>query len=239
MTLDPIGWLSRWIPEKAQYLFVQAFLLTVISAFLWRKFDVDPRFRTVIWYEEVTLFITFLVVVATRRMPVVRATGWINLALPCFSAWLPFIPAGGLDLLLRSVLPPERCPAAFCPESRLVLDQPWGGAAVQILLCAGTAGLWISLLSLRRSFSVSVEVRSLVQGGIYRWLRHPMYLFEIVSTAGFTLLRLSPVSVAALVLFTAAMIVRANAEERLLLAHVPEYAAYRSRTWALLPIWVK
>lgn len=238
MTLDPIGWFARWIPERWIHRAVQGCLLTIIGAFLWRKFQIGPGayILPILWYEEMAVFITFFIIVGVRRLPTVRATGWIGLALPCFSAWLPFVPVGGLDMLREYFAAPGPLPAPLCPLSREVLADPAGRAAYQILTCGGTAGLWLSILSLRRSFSVSVEVRSFVTSGIYRWVRHPMYVSEVASMAGFALLHWSPVAIAAWILFLAAIVIRANAEERLLSAHFPEYAAYRARTWALLPI---
>jgi protein-S-isoprenylcysteine O-methyltransferase Ste14 len=83
-------------------------------------------------------------------------------------------------------------------------------------------GLW----TLRRSFSITVEVRSLVLKGPYRWIRHPIYLGEIL-TAGIVMMwRFSWINVLIWTVFVFIQIVRARLEERKLSAFFPEYYSY-------------
>jgi hypothetical protein len=53
-----------------------------------------------------------------------------------------------------------------------------------VLLLAGTAWAVWSLRSLGRNLSVIAQVRDVADGGPYRWIRHPLYAGEIVSTLG-------------------------------------------------------
>jgi protein-S-isoprenylcysteine O-methyltransferase Ste14 len=108
-------------------------------------------------------------------------------------------------------------------------------AAADVLLVAGTAwSLW-SLRSLGRNLSVLAQAREVAERGPYRWVRHPLYLGEILSALG---LALAADSVLA-ALFWLAMCglqgYRAVREEQVLLAALPGYREYRRRTAALLP----
>src|SRR5450755_1184214 len=57
----------------------------------------------------------------------------------------------------------------------------WAGDA---LLAAGTGWSVWSLRTLGRNVSVIAQARQLVVGGPYRWVRHPLYTGEIVSSLG-------------------------------------------------------
>jgi protein-S-isoprenylcysteine O-methyltransferase Ste14 len=75
----------------------------------------------------------------------------------------------------------------------------------------------------------------LVQGGIYRAIRHPIYTAVLAITGGVALYHggLIPIALwgALLVLFY----VKSDYEESLLRRTYPEYAAYRKRTGRFLP----
>jgi protein-S-isoprenylcysteine O-methyltransferase Ste14 len=109
-----------------------------------------------------------------------------------------------------------------------------------LLLCLTGAvirvvGLWF----LGKQFSGHVTLQKnhqLVQTGIYRCLRHPLYLGAILVTSGMTLVFRSwlviPVSLWTLVF----VLLRIQQEERLLAEHFGnEFESYRQRTWRLLP----
>ena len=93
----------------------------------------------------------------------------------------------------------------------------------------------ISLGSLGRSFGVFPEARSLVTHGPYRWVRHPLYLAEIVSALGWLLVNLSVFSTANFIVFVGLQYWRTTFEERALSQEFPMYAEYRKRTWRILP----
>ena len=63
--------------------------------------------------------------------------------------------------------------------------QQWAG---DVLVAAGTAWAVWSLRSLGRSVAVLAQARVLVDRGPYRWVRHPLYTGEIVSSLGLALL---------------------------------------------------
>ncbi|HET7036618.1 MAG TPA: isoprenylcysteine carboxylmethyltransferase family protein, partial [Thermomicrobiaceae bacterium] len=109
--------------------------------------------------------------------------------------------------------------------------------AVALLLAGMGWAIW-SLATLGRCFSLLPEVRGLVTGGPYRWVRHPVYLGEIIATLGVLLPILSPVHVAIFAGFCAVQLWRTRHEETALAATFPEYDDYRRRTARLLPaLW--
>ena len=107
-----------------------------------------------------------------------------------------------------------------------------------LFVAGGILRVW-PMFVLGRRFSVLVAIQEqhqLVTGGVYRWIRHPSYLGGMVAMVGWILVFRS--GLGALLLPAAAWILRAriDAEEALLAAEFGEtYAAYRRRSWRLLP----
>src|SRR5207237_10041624 len=95
-----------------------------------------------------------------------------------------------------------------------------------------------SLSYLRNRFSIVPEARGLVTSGPYRFVRHPIYLGEII--AGFGLVTPTLFSLHALVLaiFVAAQLCRPCSEARLRQRVYPTYEGYARRTRRLIPFLV-
>jgi protein-S-isoprenylcysteine O-methyltransferase Ste14 len=110
--------------------------------------------------------------------------------------------------------------------------QQWAGDA---LLAAGTGWSVWSLRSLGRNVSVIAQARKLVVGGPYRWVRHPLYTGEIVSSLGLALTAGSLTALAVWLGFCVLQGYRALREEQLLVRALPGYRGYQARTAALLP----
>jgi protein-S-isoprenylcysteine O-methyltransferase Ste14 len=110
--------------------------------------------------------------------------------------------------------------------------QQWAGDA---LVAAGTAWAVWSLRSLGRSVSVLAQARVLVDRGPYRWVRHPLYTGEIVSSLGLAVLAGRPAALAVWLGFCFLQAYRALREEQLLVEAMPAYRSYQLRTAALLP----
>ena len=89
----------------------------------------------------------------------------------------------------------------------------------------------------RFSGLVAIQERhSLVTTGLYRRVRHPSYLGALLGSAGWVLAFRSGIGLLVVLLMVPLIVVRINAEEALLLSEFgEEYAAYRRRTWRLLP----
>ncbi len=103
------------------------------------------------------------------------------------------------------------------------------------LLAVGTGWALWSLRYLGRNLSVFAQARELVDSGPYRWIRHPLYAGEIVSSLGLALLAGTLAAFGVLLAFCALQGYRVLREEQVLLRALPQYRGYRSRTAALLP----
>jgi protein-S-isoprenylcysteine O-methyltransferase Ste14 len=149
-----------------------------------------------------------------RRGPAVASSGSMTAHAAAIAAtWMPF----ALPLLHGS--------------------QPGSGrlAVSDMLLVAGLAwSLW-SLRFLGRNMSVLAQARGVADRGPYRWVRHPLYAGEIVSSLGIAIAANSLAAVMVWLVLCGLQVYRAMREEQVLLQALPAYRSYRSRTAALLP----
>ncbi len=77
--------------------------------------------------------------------------------------------------------------------------------------------------------------KSLVDCGIYAYVRHPMYLAAILLLLGAAIWRGSLFALGYVILAVVFLEFKASHEERMLLQTYSDYAAYRKRTGRLLP----
>lgn len=104
------------------------------------------------------------------------------------------------------------------------------------IVLGGTGFTIWSLASLGRCFGVFPEARGLVTRGPYRWVRHPVYLGELISAVGLLVTKPHPLVLALFLLFVLFQYWRTVYEERALSEVFPrEYPAYRARTGRLVP----
>ena len=104
-----------------------------------------------------------------------------------------------------------------------------------IVLFAGTVSSIYVLHSLGKSFSVFPQARILVTHGPYRFVRHPLYLTEEISTLGFSLQFVQPWGLVMAVISFLLQFPRMRYEEAVLSRAFPDYAAYVRRTPRFLP----
>jgi len=113
----------------------------------------------------------------------------------------------------------------------------WIGLVLAFL--GGVVRLW-TLLVLGRRYSVLVAIQEkhdLLTNGPYRWVRHPFYSGLIVGTAGWALIFRSGIGVLLAAALVPIFVARMRAEETLLESHFGDaYAAYRRRSWRLVPL---
>jgi protein-S-isoprenylcysteine O-methyltransferase Ste14 len=106
------------------------------------------------------------------------------------------------------------------------------GYAIQL---AGVVMLAGSLLSLRRSFALVPGNRGVRDGGLYRIVRHPMYLSELTVLLGVVIANPTTANVIIWVCECGLQFARTLAEEDFLSAD-PLYRAYRERVrYRLIP----
>ncbi len=112
--------------------------------------------------------------------------------------------------------------------------------SVGVVICA--FGLLVAIWSrkaLSAEWSQDVELKhghKLVQGGPYRFMRHPIYTGHLLMALGTALASGSLVAFAGLASFAVGFWIKLNQEEILLLRSFPdEYSAYRTHVKALIP----
>lgn len=103
-----------------------------------------------------------------------------------------------------------------------------------LLVLGGAWSVW-ALRSLGRNLSIIAQAREVADRGPYRWVRHPLYTGEIVSCLGVALTAGTVAAIAAWLVFCGLQAYRAMREEQVMLAALPGYRPYRTRTAALLP----
>lgn len=148
------------------------------------------------------------------RRPLLRDGSWRSMLLAAPS----FFTAGVLFKL--------------APETR-----SWPGVAQWAFVC-GTVITVASMAWLGRSFSILPAVRCIVARGPYRWVRHPIYMGELILMVACVLAAPDGLRMGALAAAIVLLVVRIRAEEAVLMASTPyrDYAAGVS--WHLLPgIW--
>ena len=123
-----------------------------------------------------------------------------------------------LPLLMRPSMPPGRSMI---------------GAIVEL---AGLAMLAAALLSLRRSFAIVPANHGVREGGLYRFVRHPVYLAELTLLLGVLIANPTPRNALLWLIECGLQLARALAEERHLRAD-PRYLAYCGRVrYRFIPI---
>jgi protein-S-isoprenylcysteine O-methyltransferase Ste14 len=97
----------------------------------------------------------------------------------------------------------------------------------------------VAAFTLKRSYSSSLVIREghrLVTHGLYRVVRHPIYLGVLVAISGVPVYASSVKGALVLALLVPLILLRIRMEEGLLAEHFgDEYCAYRARTRKLIP----
>jgi protein-S-isoprenylcysteine O-methyltransferase Ste14 len=161
--------------------------------------------------------IAYLVILAatmiTRRTPIGKARGLE-----------PRISALAGTFLVTAIL--------LFPRRELSLPSAIA-STILILVCDGLAV--ITLIQLRRSFSVMPEARELVTSGVYHFVRHPLYLAEEIAAIGSIMQFLSAWTVLLLAVHIAFQFRRMWNEEAILSAVFPLYPTYQEETAQIIP----
>lgn len=160
----------------------------------------------IIW---LALQIYFLCV---RTPPIRKSSGW----LPRMTAL-----AGAHVAVVIVLLPPNKFSTLH--------------AISAVIATVGMAGSIYTLAYLGRAFSVFPQARRLTMTGPYRYVRHPLYLFEAVTVLGISLLYEQPFGLIIALGSIAAQIPRMSYEEEVLRHVFPDYAQYETNSWRLIP----
>jgi protein-S-isoprenylcysteine O-methyltransferase Ste14 len=190
------------------------------AGFLKYEREVDPMLPDDLYAVNVAMqlaVIAFLVTIAAtvvlRGRPRGKARGWE----PRVSALIG-------TFLVSAII--------FFPRRQLPLT---AGIVSTILLLSGNAIAIYCLSHLGRSFSIMPEAREFVTSGLYRYLRHPLYLAEMIASTGAVMQFLSVWTALILAVQIAVQLRRMHNEEIVLTAVFPGYAEYQRRTVRVLP----
>jgi protein-S-isoprenylcysteine O-methyltransferase Ste14 len=127
------------------------------------------------------------------------------------------------------------------PALRLVASwlHPAGLVFGLVLVALGYAGTLWCYVAMGNTWRIGINAKektTLVSNGPYRWVRHPIYLFQIVMLAGAALLLPTPASFSILAIHYFCVRIKAMDEENYLLkVHGEAYHDYRFRTGGLFP----
>lgn len=178
------------------------------------------------WTDSLFMFLSFSIwLIATAFVDVTRPRG-------------PRDPANSLIPLGLILVPPIAVwDRAHWIASTMPLTLQWVGVLISII--AFILGV-TARRSLGRAYvprSSHVKEGELVRQGLYRWIRHPLYLATILWIIGWPLIEGSFVaSVIANLLILPAIFRRIEKEEGELIAVYGEtYVAYQQSTWRLVP----
>lgn len=104
-----------------------------------------------------------------------------------------------------------------------------------LVLIGGGATLGHYVL-LERALKTAGERRLVTSGGLFRWLRHPMYLGDAILYLGFALYPATPVSLAAYPIAAWALVAQARREDAAMAeAFGTEHEHWQCRSWLLVP----
>lgn len=186
------------------------------------------------WFLVTLLFILFLFAYIFRKPAKSLARSPKEILLPAICAGLPFLvmlaPRFIHDIELLKFLKTPLKPLLI--ENLLPDSYDISGLTIMAI---GEAITVLGMMYLRSSFSIFTEVRDFVRTGIYQFIRHPLYLGEILSLWGFAILAPSLWVWGGTVLFTVIQSYRATREEKKILGVYPEYADYKKKAGFLWP----
>jgi protein-S-isoprenylcysteine O-methyltransferase Ste14 len=115
------------------------------------------------------------------------------------------------------------------------VEDLWLMATAEALLTIGLIIMVIGLANLGRSFGIMPRARGLKQTGMYRFVRHPIYLGEFLAFTGLYVLTFSLTTTLVYIAFIVLQTYRMVKEEQTLSQAYPEYVEYSARTARLLP----
>jgi protein-S-isoprenylcysteine O-methyltransferase Ste14 len=164
--------------------------------------------------------VTFLAIMAwlmlARPDPVARRAGlapWLTAMAGTYGVWL----------------------IIFLPKAPLWPPLALAGAIITLV---GSGLVILTVLRLGRSFSIAPQARTLVTGGPYALVRHPLYAAEELALIGVAMHIVWYICIPVVALHVALQLRRMSYEEELLARVFPRYAAYAARTARWVPgVW--
>ena len=123
--------------------------------------------------------------------------------------------------------PPLVAPGVSTPVVDDMVSALFGGVGLSVVV--------VGKISLGRSFGLIPANRGIVSTGLYRLVRHPIYLGYLITHVAFVAANPGPWNLVILLVSDIALMARAVCEEQTL-AKDPEYRNYQSRVrWRVVP----
>ena len=138
-----------------------------------------------------------------------------------FSALLTIIQYGSLIFLL-----------GFNPWFH---HNPW---LLAVQLSGVVIGIWAIITMSKSKLNIAPDPRAgavLVRDGLYRYIRHPMYLSLLLAIPPLVLRSPGIVNLLVFSLFTINLMIKMFYEESLLRQYFKDYEDYMKKTWRLIP----
>lgn len=144
---------------------------------------------------------------------------------------IPFIATFNLLFLNLLRFIPEEGNVLLFPQQII----PFCSALGAMLSTSGIVVSILALIKLKNSFGIFIQVRSIICTGIYKYVRHPIYLGYFLNYIGCSLLngRLFSFILSGFSIFI--LVYRAKLEETKLAKYSEEYRAYMKKTPGILP----
>lgn len=233
-------WRQRRLAEP-----LREFLTKLLcSGFLWqfliykifwliRRRELYPESTSMAYifnWSLVFLIMLFFTLSYMSRAPYVhKAKGFKEVVFPLICAFLPY----GL-IVSVSWLPNDSHLFWFFKPFYIETPRHWNGFSILFIL-VGQSIVVAGMYKLRRSFSILTEARMVIQGGIYRWIRHPIYVGHSLSMLGICFLAPSWSNILVTAIFLVLERYRASIEEKKLVSVFPAYKEYMKTTGAYFP----
>jgi protein-S-isoprenylcysteine O-methyltransferase Ste14 len=214
---DPFGWLEKFFSAHFLHRLIRIGIIVILIIFLvhrislYRYYLVKP-----LWVTETLIYVVFLISYAIRIDPIERSRGLKEIIIPLIGGVLPFA-------LLLSL------PSPLTDGNLLIIY------IIFYWMTAATAFTIWGLWTLRYSFSITVETRALVINGPYRWVRHPVYLGEILTALAVTIWRFSVLNIVIFTFFVIIQLLRAKWEEAKLGQVFAAYSIYAAHVKWICP----
>ena len=112
---------------------------------------------------------------------------------------------------------------------------PFSALISSVIIIFGMLLAIFALLVLGKNLSIIPQARKLVNTGPYRWVKHPLYLGELICVLGIVVGEITTPKIIIFILFSAAQIYRSLREEKLLISTFPEYQEYFLKTRRFVP----
>ena len=198
----------------------------------WSGFNLAARANSLLITFTIFLFLSAYFL---RTAPVSYSRGFTETLYPLFCASLPLVIYHNVGILKYISQANNFYPVIHSLVGLYDHEFLRWNLVSMTLVITGNVITLLGIFYLKRSFSIMIEARRPVFTGIYRYVRHPLYLGEIIATTGVLVFRFSDINLFLTILFIITQGVRSRFEENKLSSVFPAYVEYKQKTGAFFP----